>query len=678
MNKETSFLKQIIGYEHFAERNIFVNLFLILSLLMCLTPFYFATQSTSLAKAIIVTLYFAILTGGILLMMNNKKIGFWINLATTATFYVWGQILVPSDIEVIITVFIMMSLPGICTFLILKIKKNGISAWSLLQYGNDVPTVSKICALMVSLIAVLFAFRGILPKRESTRVKKPDCQECGQRVLIPALKNGMYGYINRCGEWIIEPKFPYANSFSKCGLAMVRVNNHQFGYIDSLGNIAISPDSNFNNANDFSEDGHARVHSVNYGYIDSKGNFAIGPKFAAASNFAPNGMACVLNNDKYGFIDKTGSYTIEPNFDEVTDFSEKGLAVAWYDKEAFLINTQGAIVKALPSEVNAARKFHNGRAAVCTRHHKWGFINEEGKYAIEPQYYDAMDFCNGMAAVKAQKYNNIYEWGFIDTAGTMLIQPSFYYADSFSANGLTSVTHSTPFFVIDKTGQKAFDKTFTGTVHYLEDNLAVARKYEGKVGWLDKNGNWVLKPQFDGLSPLVNGLAAASINGKYGYIDKSGNWVIKPKFDHAYNFAANGLACVEVDDKYGYIDKTGNIVIKPQFDLANDFADNGLALVKIEKDGYIDTNGNFVDYTPQADNDNDDNISAAEQSNPETINNQYSLIDSTKMEALKSKFADIEIIQGVIFANPKDSHLWGIIDNQGNFIVDPQFEKVSH
>ena len=72
-------------------------------------------------------------------------------------------------------------------------------------------------------------------------------------------------------------------------------------------------------------------------------------------------------------------------------------------------------------------------------------------------------------------------------------------------------------------------------------------------------------------------------NGKYGYMDKEGNVVINPQFDYAEGFS-EGLASVRIGDresgKYGYIDKEGKMVINPQFDLAWRFSE-GLAKVEI-------------------------------------------------------------------------------------------------
>jgi hypothetical protein len=48
------------------------------------------------------------------------------------------------------------------------------------------------------------------------------------------------------------------------------------------------------------------------------------------------------------------------------------------------------------------------------------------------------------------------------------------------------------------------------------------------------------------------------IDEKYGFNDKNGEIVIKPQFDWTFAFS-EGLADVRIDEKYGYIDKKGEI-----------------------------------------------------------------------------------------------------------------------
>ncbi|ECC1273812.1 WG repeat-containing protein, partial [Campylobacter coli] len=59
--------------------------------------------------------------------------------------------------------------------------------------------------------------------------------------------------------------------------------------------------------------------------------------------------------------------------------------------------------------------------------------------------------------------------------------------------------------------------------------------------------------------------AKVKLNGRWGFIDRSGKFVIKPKFDSIWDFS-EGLAKVKLNGKYGFIDKSGKIVIEPKFD----------------------------------------------------------------------------------------------------------------
>ena len=72
---------------------------------------------------------------------------------------------------------------------------------------------------------------------------------------------------------------------------------------------------------------------------------------------------------------------------------------------------------------------------------------------------------------------------------------------------------------------------------------------------------------FDTIGRFEDGLHPVKLDGKYGYINKKGELVIKNKFDKVSNFN-DGLATVCVNDKYGVINTKGEFVIKPQYDFA--------------------------------------------------------------------------------------------------------------
>jgi len=65
--------------------------------------------------------------------------------------------------------------------------------------------------------------------------------------------------------------------------------------------------------------------------------------------------------------------------------------------------------------------------------------------------------------------------------------------------------------------------------NYSEGLVKVVK--EGLFGFMDKNQNWVVKPQFESARDFHNGYAAVRSDGGWGIIDKAGNWVIKPLYD---------------------------------------------------------------------------------------------------------------------------------------------------
>lgn len=92
-----------------------------------------------------------------------------------------------------------------------------------------------------------------------------------------------------------------------------------------------------------------------------------------------------------------------------------------------------------------------------------------------------------------------------------------------------------------------------------------------------------------------NPLFVISVDLRVGFMDKSGKVIIKPEFFEARDFS-EGLAAIELNEEYGFIDKTGTIVIEPRPYIYLPKFVNGLAQVTTRdfNFGYIDKKGNFV------------------------------------------------------------------------------------
>jgi len=220
---------------------------------------------------------------------------------------------------------------------------------------------------------------------------------------------------------------------------------------------------------------------------------------------------------------------------------------------------------------------------------KWGYKDASGVYRIQPQFDAAMRFSEGLAAVALHK-----KVGYIDTTGKMVISPQFVDGEPFH-EGFALVYTTWGMNIFGTEGWDLFRS----------------------AGYIDQAGKIVIGPRLaenarsfsEGVAAFQPGVASPG-NAKWGYLDKTGEWAIKPRFAIASDFS-EGLAAVEVSVgketgqeeptcKWGYIDHSGNFAIPPQFDGAMPFR-NGVAVVsvrtqdsRLRRPRCIDKQGNAI------------------------------------------------------------------------------------
>jgi WG containing repeat len=266
---------------------------------------------------------------------------------------------------------------------------------------------------------------------------------------------------------------------------------------------------------------------------------------------------------------------------------------------------------------------------------KWGYINNQGKIVIEPQFDAARDFHDGLALVskydKSGNKNPVTNQsddkdGYIDETGKFVIEPQFvsqrnsgeHSHDDFS-EGLAivqvdwSLDNSTSlamwkrnYACIDKTGKVVFklDPKYHVVSNFSDGRLLFKDESTKNHGYLDKTGKVVIEPVFITAFPFSEGLAAVSNFNKkstdsskniyYGFIDPDGKTIIDLQFKWAGSFS-EGLALVTEDGEYfGYIDKTDKMVIKPQFKAAGDFHEGLAVLPQIASYQFTDKDGKVI------------------------------------------------------------------------------------
>ncbi|UPK41176.1 WG repeat-containing protein [Paenibacillus pabuli] len=138
-------------------------------------------------------------------------------------------------------------------------------------------------------------------------------------------------------------------------------------------------------------------------------------------------------------------------------------------------------------------------------------------------------------------------------------------------------------------------KIFNDDPH--NQKLYVYQSSQGTYGYVDKNRKIIIPAKFQTAKPFnAKGAARVSINGKYGFINKKGAYLIKPQFDEIDDAGFHeGMVGVRISKNWGFVNEKGTVVVKPKY-AGIFFYSEGLAPVYLHngKVGFIDKKGTMV------------------------------------------------------------------------------------
>jgi len=308
----------------------------------------------------------------------------------------------------------------------------------------------------------------------------------------------LWGYANQNGEIILPAKYEKCYKFSPEGLAAIYdKEERQYYFINPKGEKLETEVKGFK-----LKDG--------FGY-DLEG--------------FKSGIAMIKQGEKWGYMNAQGKMVIPAKYDDAYDFND-GFASAKAGEKYFVLDTKGNEYAVNAPGIGDMKGFSEGLAPYRTADKKFGFIGDDGKVVIEPQFLAVGYFKNGLAWAK----NADEKIGFINIKGEWVIKPQFKTA-------------------------KHFDK---------ESGLARVEA-DGGWGYVNKSGEMMFVKGAESWGDFSEGLADGESKGKKGFYNSKGEWVIKPEYDDVRDFK-NGFASVRKGEKWGVIDKTGKLVIEPKFD----------------------------------------------------------------------------------------------------------------
>jgi hypothetical protein len=409
------------------------------------------------------------------------------------------------------------------------------------------------------------------------------------------------------------------------------------------------------------------------------------------------------------------------------------------------VNRDGSV--AVTPRYDWVGKFSDNRAAVRLGG-LYGFVDEEGREIVKPQYRIVDDYKFGFAQVDVNGKSGLIDrdgkmviepkYGFIEAIGPDRFRVSEIRqlggsvgGEDFSgvrtiASTATSIGFSLPELrdtasgIIDISGRWIEPLGAWPSRTFDKDDPSIRWVQRDKLWGLARaDGSWLVEPKFAQTDSLRDDLARVTLNGKVGFIDRTGNFAIPPTFDKASRFEPGfGRTSAERDGVVGVIDKAGAWVFQTNYQQVRLAVDRGYGrgpetlfgwnFMKSDRWGLLDLDGRVV-----LDADFDQPVKHCADGRLFTYKNKeklhfrpdgsplqppdgrlidvscggnppYALKIGDKFGLLDASFKPVTAVQfeavvsvGPDVKNAKLDGKWGRIATDGHWLLEPKFDYLS-
>jgi hypothetical protein len=207
----------------------------------------------------------------------------------------------------------------------------------------------------------------------------------------------------------------------------------------------------------------------------------------------------------------------------------------------------------------------------------------------------------------------------------------------------------------------------------------------GKVGFIDRVGNFVIEPVFDTAWPFYGGLGRTSAqrDGKFGVIDRTGAWIFQNNYDQvnpaiqAHDYGKTLVVFgwdFKKGDRWGLLDPDGHVLLEAEFDQSIQRCDDGrLQAYKNKEWLYFKADGSPLQPPGGR------LVNASCGSQPPYIlktGATYELVDAGWHPVIPLHF-DAVVWVSRDARNVKLDGKWGRIGLDGHWIIEPKYDYLS-
>jgi len=389
-----------------------------------------------------------------------------------------------------------------------------------------------------------------------------------------------------------------------------------FGYIDDFRHVYIRAQDNKNK----------------WGVLDTNGVFLFKPAYDSMLRCF-NNKFIVMMNKKWGEINIQNNLTIPFEYDELNAFDDeskpfedyiKSYNYAW--KMLYLKTSAGKPYKEEKKELQKAFNnlqemkyewrmncpYYKACKIVKSKNKKnkdifikqYGAIDTTNQLFIPCEYDDIKFFKSSIGEFFGVKKNGL--WGVCDKRGKLVIPISYnkisYLSSDVKEFFKMSLTNSYTGF-IDTLGLVKSEAKYKEAFE-MKNGRARIVLYNGKQGFIDKNGDEIITPVYEKAKCFNENYAPVCTNKKWSMINTNGDVLFHYDCLDLGRLSENRIYFATEKKKsrnqsnstvvYGFLDKNGIMTIKPKFESVTDFCNGGAVVMKKGKWGVIDSSGSWL------------------------------------------------------------------------------------
>lgn len=438
---------------------------------------------------------------------------------------------------------------------------------------------------------------------------------------------GYWAYINTDGDFIAPLSYfkririKQAGNF-KNGRAIVKDHKDCFGMIDEHGSWILQNRYKSIRFLPYTNDSLLETVTAErrYGYAHTSGRIVSPIQYSRVLPYEGNQTWAFTDHMTY-LVHQNGHRDSFLGVRKISNFHQGygGIAEA---RRLAIIDSNAAISS--DYSYKKIGKYAEGKLP-AKQFRTYGYLDSDGQWAIQPEYYKAGPFRNGVAMVQYGKgKGNQKYWGFIDGNGR-LITGKLNRATDINPYGYATVKKGSSRGIVNARGEiiiapkykkiyygEGFFTTSSNSGVTLRDGNGkkIAKIRGGKVkegvsdgklvvkrlrstGVLDTLGNKILPYSYRNLRPFENGFSLSQYRSTAYIIYQNGDTIatVSGRIESGFR---DGLALIrQGPERYIFINTSGKNAFETYYQKATPFVD-GFSIIKHQgKYGMIDKEGYF-------------------------------------------------------------------------------------